>query len=205
MTSIAAEDERLARELRAVGVACESVYDLVNRPMDRATVAVAEPVLLRALDWVTEWNVKEGAVRALSVIGVSRAGFERLLQEFVDPKVQGQPMYAWAVGNVLGTIASRESERRMAALAWEPRYGMSRQMIVDWLGKQGNAAFEGELSRLLADESVRLQAVHALGRVAKTSVAVSALTQLRARKDTPLARAVARAMRSIERRMAAGE
>jgi hypothetical protein len=147
-------------ELRAAGFAIEGIADLFNR---RLNYQKAIPILLAWLPKVTNPNVKEDIIRALSVKWAKRTVAAALL--LVEFERADDASLRWAIGNALEVLATVEIADDLIRLATDRRYGRARQMVVLGLGKLKDARVVGALIDLLADEDVVGHAVIALGKL----------------------------------------
>lgn len=149
--------------LRASGFAVDGIADLFNKKLNYQD---AIPILVEWLPRVSNADVKEDIVRALSVKwakGTSAASL--LLAEFEraeDPSGSG---LRWAIGNALAVLANDQIADGMIQLATNREYGIARQMVVVGLGKLKDPRVVEVLVNLLMDEEVAGHAVMALGRL----------------------------------------
>jgi HEAT repeat protein len=170
------ERERLARvarnrldaapiveALRDSGFAVETVADLFNKKLDYRG---AIPILLDWLQGITNPDVKEDIVRALSVKWAKGTKAPKLLvTEFEQAEDSSGTGLRWAIGNALEALANDEITEPMIVLATDQRYGKAREMVVLGLGKLKDARVVDVLLNLLADEEVVGHAVMALGKL----------------------------------------
>ena len=170
------ERERLARiernrvdaapvveALRSAGFTVESIADLFNKKLSYRD---AIPILLDWLPKISNSDVKESIVRALSVKWARHTSASRLLldefEQADDPTGSG---LRWAIGNALEVLASNEIADSMIALATNRAYGTAREMIVAGLGKLKDPRVTDVLVNLLDDDEVVGHAVIALGKL----------------------------------------
>ena len=191
------DDAIVTEALRRVGYEVASVWDLVNT---RERYPDAVPVLWKVFGSVQDLGVKEGIVRALTVVE-ARGGEQALLDEFEfvvgpSPRVDH---YKWAVANAVSVIATPAAVDRVLRIVRDRRHGMARQMLVSWLGKARDPRTEGVLIEVLAEESLVGQAVGALGAVG-TAGARPHLERLRAHEKAWVRKAVVKALARIEKR-----
>lgn len=166
MNLLEKEDQRIAAELRAVGIKVDGVYDLVN---SRRSYKEAIPVLVELLPTVQDTRIKEGVVRALAVkeaVGedVARA----MIREFeaIDPS--GPPVeqgLKWAIANTLSVVARDPVFEEVAALARDQRHGKAREMLAEALARMKDPRAVEVLVELLDDDEVVGHAVVALGKL----------------------------------------
>ena len=165
------DEAPIIADLRGAGFAVEGVADLFNKKLDYLN---AVPILVAWLPRITNPNVKEGLVRALSVKWARDIAELRpmLVAEFKcadDPTGSG---LRWAIGNALEVLANDDIAEEMINLARDRKYGSARQMVVVGLGKLRAPRVVSVLVDLLADDDV-------VGR------AVVALRKLKAREARP--------------------
>ena len=94
-----ADEAALVAELRAQGIAIESVWDFVsttNAPLE------AIPILVRQLSESHQPRVWEGIVRALSVKSARDGAFQSLKRLYVTETVESR---RWLLANAIGTMA----------------------------------------------------------------------------------------------------
>ena len=167
---MAAADQPLAEhdlvtELRAVGVAVNSVWDLVNT---RSGYPDAVPVLVMGLRRVAgdpdNARLVEGIARALSVKQARPAAAPALIECF--DRVEDESV-RWAMGSALDIVADKSSVSGLLELAGQSRYGSSRQLVVSALGRVGKDRPEVVelLVRLLGDDDMAAVAASALARL----------------------------------------
>lgn len=149
--------------LHAADFAVDSIAELFSRKLDYRD---AIPLLVEWLPRVSNRDVKEDIVRALSVKWAKRtAAAPLLVAEFEraeDPTGAG---LRWAIGNALEVLASDEIADDMIRLATDRNYGRAREMVVVGLGKLKDARVLDVLVNLLTDEDVVGHAVMALGKL----------------------------------------
>jgi len=97
--AIAADEDSLREELRAVGVEVRTVYDLVD---DTVTPLAAVPVLVRHLQLPHEVITLEGIVRALSYSHLRSQALEPLKVWFAGRRARVQ---RWIAANALASMA----------------------------------------------------------------------------------------------------
>jgi hypothetical protein len=162
-------DRELATELRDTGIEVRSVWDLVNT--DRA-YRPAIPVLVSWLERMRAADVSEGKqkalyqgiVRALTVKEARAVATPLLFEEFHRIR---EPDTRWIIGNALDVLAGPAQTDRLLAIAREPAFGRSRQMVVSALGRVGRNRPDvlDTLVSLLTDDDLVLHAVNALARL----------------------------------------
>lgn len=152
-------DEKLVTSmLDEVGIDVSSGQAIGN--LSRSRIA-AIPVLLGALDVVTDRSVKEALVRELSVPEARASSVAaRLLQEFESEG--GDSAYAAMVGSALAVVADDSCATDLARLSTDARFGRARRGLVDALGRAGDRNVVPVLRGLLDDDDVVGPALGAL-------------------------------------------
>jgi HEAT repeat protein len=126
------------------------------------------PVLLRWLPVVSDRQVKEDLVRALSVPWARPVAARPLIDEFervderVDPTGTG---LRWAIGNALSIVADDSVFDDLVRLVEDRTFGKARQMVVLGLGRSKRPEAVSVLIGLLDDEDVSGHAVKALAKL----------------------------------------
>jgi hypothetical protein len=179
-------------ELAQVGYRVETLADLRHQ---RKPWKSALPVLLRWLPKVDNPDIKDEIVRCLSVPWLGNAGTAVFIEEFRKSAPLNE-MVAWTIGNALSIVDVRGFENQIIELCRNPTYGMTRQMLVLGLGRFHDAGAEDTALELLKDESVKLHAVIALGKM-KSRRAIPELEKLLADKKSILRREARKAITSI--------
>jgi HEAT repeat protein len=152
----------LRAELAAMGVVVESVSDLYLRRLDYRAVI---PVLVRWLPVIDNPAVKESVVRALTVRWAKPSAGPALVAEFVlTPDIYDRGL-RWAIGSALAEVADDSVFDDIVAIAENPRWGRSREMVVEALGNMRDHRAIEVLRRLLSDKDVAANAIRALGRL----------------------------------------
>lgn len=128
---LAAEEAQLVAEIRAVGYAVESVYDLVNNDphpfLTRRFVGpypVAYPVLLRHLKVAYSRPIREGIIRALTVKDGGAAVEEALLRAF---QAESDSQLRWVLANALRTAMPYHRRKKHPAIAEALRWSTSSE------------------------------------------------------------------------------
>ncbi|KAA0233481.1 MAG: HEAT repeat domain-containing protein [Actinobacteria bacterium] len=125
----------------------------------------AVPVLLRWLPTVSDRQVKEDLVRALSVPWARPVAARPLIAEFdrvVDPTGTG---LRWAIGNALSVVSDDSVFDDLVRIVEDRVFGKARQMVVLGLGRSKRPEVVPVLIGLLGDEEVSGHAVKALGKL----------------------------------------
>lgn len=182
-------------DLRGVGFEVDAVQDLRRRgvPYPRAV-----PVLLRWLPRVEYTPLKEDIIRTLSVPWAKPEAVRPLLAEFHAAPSSEEKGLRWAIGNALEVIGDDSVFEELAAIARNPEFGISRQMVVLGLGKMRAPAAVPLLIELLGDEQVVGHAVQALRRLRATA-ARPELLALENHPKTWIRNEVKKALAAIER------
>lgn len=176
-------------ELARLGYDIESLDDLRHQGKPWKT---AVPILVRWLPEVSDTEVKENIVRALSVPWVGDEATAELIEEFKKyaPIVPQQhedlsdfssgqlikrlqtaenrnpsSSLAWTIGNALSIVDVKGFERQIIDLCRNTRYGTARQMLVLGLSRLRNSEAEEAALELLDDDDVKLHAIGALGKM----------------------------------------
>lgn len=155
----------LLAELAEVGF---SVASLTELRTSGVRYRAAVPVLLRWLPMVSDREVKEDLVRALSVPWARPVAARPLIDEFarvderVDPSGTG---LRWAIGNALSIVADDSVFDELVHLVEDRSFGKARQMVVVGLGRSKRPEAVPVLIGLLDDEDVSGHAVKALAKL----------------------------------------
>ena len=110
------EDQRVAAALRRQGLDVSSVWDLVHTADDYRDVV---PLLVTMLNRTTDYDVKEGIVRALSLKSFRSPAFEALvsaLEDLFDDMSPRADTLKWAIGNALSVQATKEDGEKLTTL-----------------------------------------------------------------------------------------
>jgi len=206
-------------ELSGLGYHVESLGELRHQGKPWKS---ALPALLRWLPKIDNPDVKEEIVRCLSVPWLGNTGTALLIEEFkkyapilpnpTNPRVDNQlrelpqeerkigPFFslAWAIGNALSIVDVKGFENQIIELCRNPAYGMSRQMLVLGLARFHSAGAEDAALKLLDDETVKLHAIIALGKM-KSRRALRELENLLTEKKPGIRREARKAITSITR------
>ena len=174
----------LLDDLRAAGYSVASIWDWVNAPV---YAPEALPIMLRHLEQTSDERLIEGIARALTNKRY-RAAERPLVRTFA--RVENE-LVRWAVANAITIVGFRESVDEILAYCADPRFGMSRELLVGELYRIKRPEVEPLLISLLADERLDYFAASALQR-AGSAAALRALRLLdlsgrsvRTRKKVP--------------------
>jgi hypothetical protein len=146
-------------ELAAQGFAVQTIADLFNQRMG---YEAAIPILLRWLPRISNPDVKEDIVRALSVPWARQSVLDALLTEF--DRADG-PGLRWAVANALAVIADDSAFPRIADLVRDVRNGDAREMLTVALGNMRDPRALDLLLELVKDEDLVGHAAIGLGNL----------------------------------------
>jgi HEAT repeat protein len=149
--------ELLISEVRELGYSISSIEELEKLDTKNKDVI---PIILRHLSQITDVNHKEFLVRCLGVKGFYSAS-QTLINEF---KNSTNNTYKWAIGNSLSLILDKSSLNDLLEISMDKKHGMSRQMIVDGLGKFKDKKLIPFLLKLLEDKDVQGHALSALAK-----------------------------------------
>lgn len=174
-------------ELSAAGFPVEWVADLFNLRLDYKD---AIPILLRWLPKVTNDDVKQDIVRALSVKWAKSWAARPLLEEFrvaQDPIGMG---LKWAIANALEVVADDSVFDEIVELVRDKQHGRAREMLAMALGNMRDPRAVDVLIQLLDDDEV---AAHAIAGIKKLKAArARPYVELLLNHPKPLVRAEAR-------------
>lgn len=166
MNLLEKEDQRVAAELRAVGIKVDGVYDVVN---SRHSYKEAIPVLVKLLPSIQEPRIKEGVVRALAVKeAVGEEVARAMIREFeaigrsAPPVEQG---LKWAIANTLSVVARDPVFEEVSALVRDEKHGKAREMLAEALARMRDPRAVDVLVELLDEDEVSGHAVVALGKL----------------------------------------
>ena len=151
----------LLADLANAGFPVESVSDLFNKRLDYRDAIL---MLLEWLPRISNRDVKEEIVRALSVKWVKPDAAPLLVREFHRVEEGGSSL-RWAIGNALEVVADDTVFDDLVEIVQDPSYGRARQMIAVALGKMKDPHAVDVLLGLLDDEEVTGHAIMALGRL----------------------------------------
>ena len=164
----AMSQEETGALLAELAVAGYPVASLTELRTSGSRYREAVPVLLRWLPMVSDWQVKEDLVRALSVPWARPVAACPLIEEFglvderVDPTGTG---LRWVVGNALSIVADDSVFDDLVRLVEDRTFGKARQMVVLGLGRSKRPEVVRVLIGLLDDEDVSGHAVKALAKL----------------------------------------
>ncbi|HET7432874.1 MAG TPA: HEAT repeat domain-containing protein [Nocardioides sp.] len=197
-TSASGLDADLRRDLAAHGVEVADLSDLTQGG-GRYSPEVAELLVAWLPRTTDDPSLQEKLVRQLSVPWARTAALGPMLELFrtAPGDTKAGELRRWAVGNALDVLATDAVFDEMAALAADPSYAASRQMVVLWLGKtkQHRDRAVDVLLGLLDQEDVSGHAVKALAKLRDPR----SLDALRTMTDDPRAWVRNAAQRTVER------
>lgn len=161
----------LLADLTTAGAPVTAVRDLLLAERYDASLV---PILVRWLGSVEYQPLREDIIRTLSVPW-AKAAAPLLVSEFAREPHDGM---RWVIGNALCQLADDAIASDLVAIAANPTYGTSRQMVVFGLGAvTPSPSVTSALVAQLGDTDVCGHAVTALGklRAASARAAVAAL------------------------------
>jgi hypothetical protein len=179
-------------ELIELGYGVETLADLREQGKPWKT---ALPTLLRWLPKIDNPDIKSEVVRCLSVPWLGNTGTAQFIEDF-RKWASINEMVAWTIGNALSIVDVNGFENQIVELCKNPTYGMTRQMLVLGLARFSNAEAEDTALELLKDESVKLQAVIAVGKM-KSRRALPELERLLVDKKAIIRREAQKAITKI--------
>jgi HEAT repeat protein len=159
------EDQLVVSAIRQKGLVISSVWDLVHTADDHPDVV---PVLVTMLSQTSDYDVKEGIVRALSLKAFRPLAFEALIsaiEDLFDDMSPAADTLKWAIGNALSAQATKPDGESLTSLLQREEAGGARQMIALAIGRIKHRAAIPVLIRLLKDPEVAGHAASALGKM----------------------------------------
>jgi hypothetical protein len=164
----------------------------------------AMPTLLEALPLLSDPRLVETVARHLGRKWAKPKAFWPLHDAFIRFGLHA-PLTAWAIGDSLMAVSTQDHADALLALAVDPRYGMSRQMIVLGLYRfKANDRVESTLTHLLSDSDVSLHAISALQRVIGPEAMIPKLERIvESDADGSAVDNAAKRMRAIRKKLAA--
>lgn len=185
-------------ELAKLGIRVESLDDLVNKPIDyRVTI----PLLLKWLPKVSNLDVKETLVRALTVKWAKPMAARPLIEEFRKAPEAEELGLKWAIGNALSEVADDSVFDDIVGLVRDKRHGRAREMLAVALGNMKDPRAVDVLIELLDDEEVAGHAVLALRKLAPPE-ARSAIERFVDHPKTWVRNEARRALAKIDKKLA---
>jgi hypothetical protein len=107
----ARDEAALVAELRSLGHAVESVYDLVNTA---SPYPALYPVLVRHLDEPHRERIREGIIRALTVKDAATTAQDALFRHFQH---ESNRYLKWVLANALKTVMPYRERRKHPEIA----------------------------------------------------------------------------------------
>ena len=102
------EEKPIVNDLRSIGIAVESVWDLVNNHQHPhlknnfvGPYEIAYPILLKHLDYDYHLRVKEGIIRALTEKNAANVAKDKILELFYS---ETDKNLKWVLANCLKTL-----------------------------------------------------------------------------------------------------
>ncbi len=193
--AISPAEAALLHDLRAAGYSLESIWEWVNQPVEAPD---AVPILTAHLERAEDEALVERIARALTNKRY-RAAERPLVRTFA--RVQNESR-RWAIANAIATVGFRDSESEILAYCADPRFGMSRELLVGELYRIRRPGVESLLISLLADPRLDYFAASALQRVGSAD-ALRALRAMDLAERSPRTRKkVPRVIARLEARVA---
>lgn len=182
--------------LKSVGIEAKSIWDLVNT---RVKYPEAIETLTQHIQFDYELRIKEGIVRALSVIEARGISNEVLFEEYYKSiKNPENELYCWAIGNAIATIMLKTDLNNIVKIVTNKEYGISRQMFVIALARAKTPESEKILIDLLDDNDVVLHAILGVKRH-KSINAINKLADLLTSSRTEVRKDAKKALESIQK------
>jgi hypothetical protein len=150
-------------DLAQLGIRIESLSVLVNKTID---YRIAVPLLLRWLPQVSNMDVKETIVRALTVKWAKGVAAQPLVEEFRKAPEAEALGLKWAIANALSVVADDSVFGDLTELVRDKRHGRAREMLVVAFGNMKDPGAVDILIGLLNDEQVAGHALIALRKLA---------------------------------------
>jgi len=157
------DKQKLISEIIGKGVQISSINDLMKINHKYTDLV---PILLKHLKEITDEVDKEFIVRCLGVKGFFEAT-KPLMEEFYN---SSKITYKWAIGNTLAIIEDANFIDEYIRIVKDKKHGISRQMIVESLGKFKNPKVVQILIELLQDQDVAGHAISALSNFKKLEI-----------------------------------
>ena len=183
----------LLEDLATIGFKVDWLSELRREKSWKAAI----PILLHWLPLVKHRNIELDIIRSLSVPWTGRRATEYLVQAFRN-NAESDPYYAWTIGNALSVVDVTGFEPEIIKLCRNARYGMSRQMLIMALAHMDHPEVEETALDLLDDESVRMHAIIALGKM-KSQRSLFHLEKLLTDKQLSIRKEARKAIRKIMR------
>lgn len=176
----------------------ERVEDLYRKPIDyRAAI----PVLLKWLPLVSNLDVKETLVRALTVKWAKPVAARPLIEEFRKAPETEELGLKWAIGNALSEVVDASVFDDIVELVRDRRHGRAREMLAVALGNMKEPRAVDVLIELLDDEEVAGHALWALRKLAPPE-ARSAIERFVDHPETWVRNEARRALAKIDKKLA---
>ena len=151
--------EPVLKELMAAGYRVNTIGGLVQGKTEYRS---AVPVLLHWLPRISDFQVKEDIVRALSVPWARPIASPVLIEEFRKPD---NAELRWAIANSLAVVADDSVFEDLIRLVQDKGFGKAREMLALALGNMQDPRAVAVLMDLLEDEQVVGHATMALGKL----------------------------------------
>lgn len=157
------ESEPILADLRKMNIQLDSLDEMVNGTID---YQIAIPILLEWLHRVSNFDVKETLVRALTVKWAKPIAATSLINEFQKTPQSEEFGLKWAICNAISVVADDSVFDEIVNLVRDRRHGRSREMLAVALGNMKDLRAVEVLVELLDDDEVSGHALIALRKLA---------------------------------------
>jgi len=196
LVPILAESDALFQRLRAVGVDAESMDDFAARAGD---FDAHVDDIIQLLSSIRSRRVKDGFVRTIAKMPAAKGrAVPELIRQFRQAHADHDRTLGWTVGLAIGATATPHDFERLAEIATDRRYGTTRQMLVEGLGRLNHPDCRDTLVSLLGDEDVVGHAVRGL-RQLKDPSAIAAVGPLSEHPRTWVRNEARSTLRALEK------
>lgn len=193
--SYARAAEPVLRDLAAKGFHVRTIGELRQ---SKAEYRSAVTTLVHWLPRVSDSQVKEDIVRALSVPWAAPQATKVLIKEFRQAEDATGTGLRWTIASGLAAVADESVMDDLVHLVLDRQYGRSREMLALALGNVSTPQVVDVLIELLDDEQTLGHAVIALGRL-KAAKAHSRLRNLTRHRIKWIREEARKALATIER------
>jgi HEAT repeat protein len=152
----------IVADLVKAGFPIQSIADLFDKGLD---YHAAVPILLDWLPRVSNRDVKEDIVRALSVKWAKPHAARALISEFHRAQDTSGDDIRWAIGNALEVVADDSVFDELVEIVQDRRCGRARQMVAVALGNVKRPEAVEVLLGLLNDDEILGHVIIGLGRL----------------------------------------
>ncbi len=158
----------MLRELEAAGIDTRDFGLFTSLRPTTFDYARAAPILIEWLPRMVEPAVVDSIARSLTGQPAARGeGSRRLISAFLLMSLDDEAGVAWAIGNVLATVAGPGDADDLIELVRDPRHGSARQMLCDALARTKDARAASVMVELIDDDEVNGHAILALRRLGR--------------------------------------